>query len=879
MAFMLASSLRASVEFPSGDSELDRIRAEVSEEATSRDTFKLRAIKMKLWSVTLQQLGVNLHDYVAIDKQLNQKTGWNNIWRGGEPRVYSDEQMAELCAIVDAGYAVLEKYQALASSDNASQAFSADLPPIDSATQLEIPWTDYKGNENLSGYTGAMGPAKGEKAWTFPVGLSYESKPAIEGNRIYLSSPGVRTIMYCVDLNTGEKIWDTTQIIEIMGDQLYHAPNNQSTPVLLKDSVMFRELGSRGNRGPSKHVVFVDKTTGEIQRKVEACHVDYRTGHAPFAASEQITVYPFGNHDIEMVPPRTQAFDRIMGKNTKTGRQMWEFYTGYIFAEPLLDELNRVYVGTAEGYLYSWQGFQRYGNRPKAEWEFRAGGAINRKPAVHRKEVLFGANDGVIYCLNRMTGKMRWSYDTKKTESKAFRHFSTPYVTDGKLFIGSADSKVFCLDIKSSKLLFEFEADDWVRSAPVFKDNQFFFATLSGSLYGLEFAEGKVTEKFHQHLGHHPVLADLALQDDKIVINDSDLWSYCVNTQGELLWKISLIESFMQDGHRIFTDQIAGGGYYQSKPTAANDIVYFGTPMRFVYAVDAHTGEEIWKHELGGSISGAPTIGEGKIFIGQQGGEDEFYCLDAKTGEKIWESNLDWVWGSATYSDGMIYVPGIDGYAWALEAATGHVVWKHPFSMMVCSEPAVEGDTVIFGSWDRYLKAFNKKTGELLWQYNGVISDSGLGMIKDGRIYIKNKCIDVKTGQLIWEYEDGNNVFNVTPAVHDGKVYMSCWHGLGFGGIPVEALLYCIDAASGELIWKGQGAGLSSPVIGGEGNVYFPSIADPYFYCVDPNGNADGTMKLNWIYQMGNKVEESTPALYKGKAYIMSSDGFIHAIQ
>lgn len=30
---------------------------------------------------------------------------------------------------------------------------------------------------------------------------------------------------------------------------------------------------------------------------------------------------------------------------------------------------------------------------------------------------------------------------------------------------------------------------------------------------------------------------------------------------------------------------------------------------------------------------------------------------------------------------------------------------------------------------------------------------------------------------------------------------------------------------------------------------------------------------------MGNKVEESTHALYDGMAYIMSSDGFIHAIK
>ena len=152
-------------------------------------------------------------------------------------------------------------------------------------------------------------------------------------------------------------------------------------------------------------------------------------------------------------------------------------------------------------------------------------------------------------------------------------------------------------------------------------------------------------------------------------------------------------------------------------------------------------------------------------------------------------------------------------------------------------------------------------------------------MIKNGRVYVKNKCIDLKTGELIWEFIDGNNIFNITPAYHDGKVYMSCWHGLGMGGITVEAVVYCIDAETGELIWTQMGAGLSSPVIGGDDNVYFPSIADPYFYCVDAAGNGDGTTTVKWMYQMGNKVEESTPCLYRGKAYVISSDGYLHAIQ
>ncbi|QLE02454.1 PQQ-binding-like beta-propeller repeat protein [Galbibacter sp. BG1] len=875
----LVGSLHAqSIENPSGNKELDSIRQAVKELPTGRENFKPRAIRMKLWAVTLQQQGVRLDDYVNIDNRLNKVTRWNNLWSGNEPQEFSDEEMGVLGEIVDDGYSVLEKYQAVASSGR-SMEFASNVEPIDPDTQEEIPWTSYKGNEGLTGYTGANGPTKGVKAWTFPVGLAWESKPAIQGDRVYLSSPGVRTTMYCLDLNTGNEIWSTSQTIEIMGDQLYHAPNNQSSPVVLKDHILFRELGARGNKGPTKDVVFVNKKTGEIERELEVGHVDYRAGHAAFDANEEVVVFPFGVQDIHTTPPLTQAHDRVIGKNLKTGEKLFEFYTGYTFAEPLLDNSSSVYQGTMEGYMYSWKANKRLPNRPKPDWEFRAGGAINDKAVIYGDYVMFGANDGVFYCLNKNNGKLQWKYATDNLEKKSFRYFSAPFAKDGKVAVGAANKKFYVFDVTSGKLILESLADDWIRAAPVFNEDGYFFATMKGTLYGVQKGRKGAKTIFKKTISHHPIIADLAIKDQKLVMNDSDLYAHCIDTKGRTIWKKSLIESFEKDGNRILSDQIAGGAYYQSKPIAADGMVFFGSPIRFVYAVDAQTGKEIWKHEIGASISGAPTYYDGKIYVGQQGGEDDFYCLDAKTGELVWKQNVDWVWGSATCSDGMVYIPGIDGYAWALDAETGQMIWKKPFSRSVCSEPAVEGNTVVFGSWDDYLKAFNKKTGELLWQYNGAGTDSGVAIVDKGKVYVKNKCIDLETGKLLWEFIDGKNIFNITPAVHNGKVYMSCWHGLGMGGITVEAVLYCIDAETGELIWTQLGAGLSSPVIGGEGNVYFPSIADPYFYSVDSEGNGDGTTTVNFMYQMGNKVEESTPALYKGKAYIMSSDGYIHAIK
>ena len=85
-------------------------------------------------------------------------------------------------------------------------------------------------------------------------------------------------------------------------------------------------MGARGNRGPTKDVVLVDKKTGEIVKEIEVGHVDYRAGHAPFAANEEIVVYPFGVQDIHNKPPVTQAFDRVIAKNIKTGQKLFEMY-------------------------------------------------------------------------------------------------------------------------------------------------------------------------------------------------------------------------------------------------------------------------------------------------------------------------------------------------------------------------------------------------------------------------------------------------------------------------------------------------------------------------------------------------------------------------
>ena len=82
------------------------------------------------------------------------------------------------------------------------------------------------------------------------------------------------------------------------------------------------------------------------------------------------------------------------------------------------------------------------------------------------------------------------------------------------------------------------------------------------------------------------------------------------------------------------------------------------------------------------------------------------------------------------------------------------------------------------------------------------------------------------------------------------------------GGIPVAAQVFAIDSGNGELLWTFDGSGgLTGPVVGNNGRVYFGSTVNSCFFCVDANGNGDGTTDLLWAVRMGNKTEESVPAI------------------
>ena len=132
----------------------------------------------------------------------------------------------------------------------------------------------------------------------------------------------------------------------------------------------------------------------------------------------------------------------------------------------------------------------------------------------------------------------------------------------------------------------------------------------------------------------------------------------------------------------------------ETSPIVVNGVMYVTTAFNHVYALDARTGQQIWhhKHKLGpvhitccGKNNRGVAVHGDKVFMGTL--DSKMVALDAKTGKQVWETQIaEPELGysetmAPTVVDGMVLIGtnggeyGIRGFVKAFDANTGELKW------------------------------------------------------------------------------------------------------------------------------------------------------------------------------------------------------------
>ena len=262
-----------------------------------------------------------------------------------------------------------------------------------------------------------------------------------------------------------------------------------------------------------------------------------------------------------------------------------------------------------------------------------------------------------------------------------------------------------------------------------------------------------------------------------------------------------------------------------------------------VTAYDAATGRELWTHAwdthfqeaMGGPGPRAtPTWHAGRVYALGAGGE--LRCLDAGSGELLWRRNIledagaeNLVWamaGAPLVVDDLVVVQpgGADGWSVAAyDRATGAVAWHTLDDVQAYTSPMlvdVGGRRQVVTVTAERAVGLDVGDGALLWEYPwtpGVVPNMAQPIVFGGnRVFFSSgygygaAVIEVTPAggrfgvEEIWRNTRMKNNFS-SAVLHGGYIY-----GLD------EAILACLDAATGELQWKGGRYGHGQVLLAGE---------------------------------------------------------------
>ncbi|KPI13702.1 Pyrrolo-quinoline quinone beta-propeller repeat-containing protein [Actinobacteria bacterium OV450] len=218
-------------------------------------------------------------------------------------------------------------------------------------------------------------------------------------------------------------------------------------------------------------------------------------------------------------------------------------------------------------------------------------------------------------------------------------------------------------------------------------------------------------------------------------------------------------------------------------PTVANGTVYIGGWNNELHAVDAATGERLWKFTAKDRIVSSPAVDNGVVYAGSRDGN--LYALDDRNGQELWHyaAGEPFHDSSPVVANGAVFIGGTQGTFFAVNIPGGTERWRFrvegdvAWGTQIATDPIVLGDLVYFGSMNNTFYALNTSTAEKVWSVTTKDSIHDNPSTADGAIYFtsmdgKLHAVDTATGAERWTYTSEGEVV-AGPAIGKDTVYIA----------------------------------------------------------------------------------------------------------
>jgi outer membrane protein assembly factor BamB len=197
-----------------------------------------------------------------------------------------------------------------------------------------------------------------------------------------------------------------------------------------------------------------------------------------------------------------------------------------------------------------------------------------------------------------------------------------------------------------------------------------------------------------------------------------------VSPAGAVLWQRAILPSSDGEG-----DATGGGIAY------AGGVVYVSSGFGILTALDAETGQQIWRQELGATGSGNPTIRDGLLYL--VAGDDTAWVIDTKDGRIAWQLEASPSASNILGAPAPVVGPEISVFAFGSGDLIG---------------------TFRRGGFRRWIASVSgARTGSAISQISDV---TGAPFLDGNRVYVGNHsgrtaAFDVNSGERLWTAFEG----------------------------------------------------------------------------------------------------------------------------
>jgi outer membrane protein assembly factor BamB len=350
---------------------------------------------------------------------------------------------------------------------------------------------------------------------------------------------------------------------------------------------------------------------------------------------------------------------------------------------------------------------------------------------------------------------------------------------------------------------------------------------------------------------------------------------------------------------KVWTAQVAGSSNRErlaASPVVGGNKLFAAGTDGVITAFDKATGARVWsdgpddmtKDQAPSAFGGGVSFEAGRLYA--TNGVGEVRAINADTGEVLWKVKpAGPLRGSPTIAFGQLFVMTQDNQIIALNMNDGALVWDESGSttqsgVFGVAAPAAGQGTVIAGYSSGELSAYRYENGRTLWSDAlartnisttvGSITDIDADPIIDsGRVYALGQggrmaAYELVTGQRIWEL----NLAGIsTPAIAGEWIFT----------LTDDARLLAIARSSGRVRWITQLQGFKDEE-DKKGPIFWtgPVLAGGQLWVASSRGElwkvSAGEGSAAFFADIGQPVS-LPPVVADGFLYLLDDSGTIHA--